>query len=255
MLFLFLYLFLIQLLKPAVLTLELRNRILHQSYHVIDADGAGELFQFVGDAGGGGVVVLADLGDADAGVVRREGVLRVGENLLVEFLAGSQATVHDLDVLAGFEAGEFDHAVGEVADLDGLAHVEDVDLVAGAHRGGFHHEAAGLGNGHEEAGDVRVGNRYRASLGDLVPEPRNHRAIGAEDVAESCRDELGAARVGALLYGEAEGLDVDLGEALGAAHDVGRVDGLVGRYHHHLLDVIFYTFVGHVPGAGDVDKH
>ncbi len=85
------------------------------------------------------MVVLADLGDADAGVVGREGVLGVGEDFLVELFAGSQAAVDDLDVLAGFEAGELDHAVGEVADLDGFAHVEDVDLVAGGHGRGFHH--------------------------------------------------------------------------------------------------------------------
>ncbi len=50
----------------------------------------------------------------------------------------------------------------------------------------------------------------------------------------------------ALLDGKAQRLDVDLGKALSAAHDVRWVDGLVGRDHDHLLNVIFYTLVGDV---------
>ena len=57
-----------------------------------------------------------------------------------------------------------------------------------------------------------------------------------------------------LFYGEAEGLNVDLGEALGATHDVGGVDGLVGRDHDHLLNTVLDTLVGDIAGASDIDE-
>ena len=49
-----------------------------------------------------------------------------------------------------------------------------------------------------------------------------------------------------LFYGEAEGLDVDFGKALGASHDVGGVDGLIGRDHDHLLDTVLDALVGNI---------
>ena len=99
-----------------------------------------------------------------------EGVLVVGEDLLVELFAWAEAAVLDLDVLVRGETCELDHPSGKIIDLDRLAHVEDEDLVAGRHRRCFHHEAAGLWDGHEEAGDLRMGHCYRAALCDLLAE-------------------------------------------------------------------------------------
>ena len=198
--------------------------------------------------------MFAHFGDADAFVEGRQGVLFGGEHFFVEFFAGPQAGVFDLDVFVGREAGQGDHPAGELVDLHGFAHIEDEDLVAGAHRGGLHHEAAGLGDGHKEAVDLGVRDGHRAALGDLLAEARDHGAVAAEDVAEAGGHELGRAGLLAIFDGEAEALDVDFGQALGAAHNVGGVHGLVGGDHHHFLDAVFHAFVGHVLGAIDVHE-
>ena len=51
-------------------------------------------------------------------MVGREGVLVVGEYLFVELFAWTKAAVLDLNVNVWREAGEADHAAGEVIDLD-----------------------------------------------------------------------------------------------------------------------------------------
>ena len=160
-------------------------------------------------------------------MVCRKGVLVVGEDFFVEFFSRAEAAVFDLDVFVRGVACELDHSSCEVVDLDGLAHVEDEDLVACGHCSGFHHKAAGLRDGHEKAGDLRMSHCHRASLGDLLAEARDHRAIRAEDVAEAGCDELCAAVHLALLESESERLDIDFSQTLGATHDVGRVDCLV----------------------------
>ena len=57
------------------------------------------------------------------------------------------------------------------------------------------------------------------------------------------------------LRARAERLYVDLGQALGAAHDVGGVDGLVGGDHDHLPHAILHALVGHLAGAANVNPH
>ena len=182
------------------------------------------------------------------------GILSVGEDFLVEFLARTESGVFDLDILADLEAGQRDHPPGEVVDLDGFAHVEGEYLVALGQCHGFHDEAAGLGNGHEVAGDAGVSDRDGAAFLDLFAETRDDGAVGSEDIAEARGDELGLALDLAGLEGEAEGLHVDLCETLGAAHDVGGIDGLVGGDHDHLLDTVLDAFVGDVAGAVDIDE-
>ena len=132
--------------------------------------------------------VFTGLGDADAVVESGQGILLAGENLLIEFLAGPQAGIFDLDIHVWFEACQTYHAPGEVVDTDRLAHVEDADAVAIAHGGSLHYEAASLGNGHEEAVDLAVRDRDRTALCDLFLEARDHRAIAAQHIAETRRD-------------------------------------------------------------------
>lgn len=174
------------------------------------------------------------------------GVLLCGEDFLVEFLSWAQAGVFDGDVLPRAQACQGDHAPRKVGDANGLAHVEHEDLVSGGHRGGLHHEAACLGDGHEEAGDVGVRNGNRASALYLLAEARDHRPVGAKDVAEAGGDKPRYSLAASGAEGEAKGLYVDLCQALGASHYVCGVDGLVGRYHNHLARAVFHAFVGNV---------
>ena len=170
------------------------------------------------------------------------GLLGIVEDLFVELLAIAEAGELYLDVLC---SGELDHALGEVDDADGGAHVEDEDLAALAHGTGLEDELAGFGDEHEEADDVGVGDGDGTALADLLLEDGDDRAVAAEDIAEAGGDELGDALDTALDDGLVERLAVDLTDALAATHDVGGVDGFVGGDHDELEGAILDGEVGH----------
>ena len=112
------------------------------------------------------------------------------------------------------------------------------------HAARLEHQRARLGDGHEVANDVAVGHRHGASALDLLAEEWYHRAVAAQHVAKAGGDEL---RVLAHLLGiEEERLAVDLGQALGAAHDVAGVHSLVGRYHDKLITTTTSAMTGAV---------
>ena len=128
-------------------------------------------------------------------------------------------------------------------------------MIACGDRCGFHDQLAGLGNGHEEAGDVRMGDRHRSAFGDLFAETRDYRAVRAEDVSETGGYELRGPLDRTLFDGQPERLYVNFGQAFGTAHDIGGIHGLVGRDHHHLFDVVFQAFQSDVACADDIDQH
>ena len=218
----------------------------------------GELYQALvggGDEGAallgdGGVRVVDGLSLADFVVGGFGGTLSGGEHLLVQLLAGAQTGVLNLDVLIGLEAGQANHAAGEVSNLDRLAHVEHENLAAVAHGAGLKDESAGLGDGHEEADDVRVGDGDGAALFNLLAESGYHGAIAAQNVAESGGDVAGVRGIGSI-GGQLriQALHVHLGRALGGTHYVGGVHGLVGGNHHELLHPVLAGNLGHVDGA------
>src|SRR5688572_28580656 len=80
--------------------------------------------------------------EEDLAVRRALVALVLVEELLEELLAGPEARVDDLDLAAGLLAREPDHLLGEVADLDRLAHVEREDLAALPEHRGLHDELA-----------------------------------------------------------------------------------------------------------------
>ena len=163
--------------------------------------------------------------------------LFVAEHLLVELLARTEARELDFDVLG---TAEQNHSFGQVGNLHGLAHVEDEYLAAVALRASFEHQLAGLGDEHEEADDIRVGDGDGSALLDLLLEEGNDAAVAAQHVAEAGGDKLGAAFHFAVLDGFVEALNVDFADTLRTAHDVGGIDGLVGGNHYELLDAVFH---------------
>ena len=132
-------------------------------------------------------VVFANCGDADLLVERRLGILFGGEHLLVEFLARTQASVLNLNIIRSTEE---DHALGEIGNLHGLAHVEDEDLTTVAHGASLEDELAGLGDEHEVTDDFRIGDCDGTAFFDLTFEEWDDRAVGTEDVAKAGGDEL-----------------------------------------------------------------
>src|SRR5690606_38228608 len=97
-------------------------------------------------------------------------VLLGGGKLLEELLARPNAREDDVDVLVRPQTGETDEVDGEVEDLHGFAHVEDEDLAALAHASRLQDELAGLGDGHEIAAHLRVRDRDRPALLQLLAE-------------------------------------------------------------------------------------
>ena len=195
-----------------------------------DVEGVGDADQLV-DLVGQPVVVVALVGgqDHDLLVARRDDPFALGDQLLVELLAGPQAREDDLDVLLRLEAVESDHVPGQIQDPDRLAHLEDEDLAPLSHRPGLQDQLGRLGDAHEVAGDLRMGHGHRAPLGDLLLEEGDHRSGTADDVPESDGDEAGL-RIPVAAGGH------QFADALGRPHDVGRPHGLVRGDQNEFID-------------------
>ena len=232
---------------------------------------AGEVFQEL-------VVVEGDgTADVDQLIVGLGEALFGHELLFIELLARAETGIDNLNIHTGLQAGEADHIAGQGVDLHRGAHVQDKDLAPVCISAGQHHEAHGLGDGHEIADDIRVGDRDWAALLNLLPENGNDRTVGAQDVAESHGHELGfdaaenlsravliCARFAQMCkqlrdFGGAagldlgvEGLDDHLAESLAGAHDVGGVHGLVGGDQDKTLTAVDHGSVGRLIGADGV---
>ena len=186
-------------------------------------------------------------GDAQFGVRGGECLFVVGQQLLEEFLARAQAGEGDGDLGLGV-AGQAHHGAGQVHDADGLAHVEHEGLATASHQAGLQHELGGLGDGHEIAGDVGVGDGDGAAVGDLFAELGDDAAAGAQHVAEA-HEHHGQGGHAVLV------LQDHLGQPLGGAHDVGGVHRLVAGDVDEAFDVEAGRHVGQHAGAEGVVAH
>lgn len=210
------------------------------------------------------VVVLADGGYHYLGMMGGLGLLLVAEDFLVKLL--SFAETGELYFYA-FCPRELYHALGKVDNLDGSSHVEDKDFTSFAHSAGFEDELACLGDEHEEADDVGMGDGDGASLEKLLLEDGDDTAVAAQNIAEAGGDELGDAFNLALDNSLVQGLAIDFADALGASHDIGGVDSLVGGdhdeflgfvlhgkvcYHARTIYIILYCYAGVVLHHGNV---
>ncbi len=158
--------------------------------------------------------------DEDLAVVGLAQTFLVHQDLLVELLAGAQSGELDLDIPVRDEAGQLDEVLGEVKDLDRVAHVEHEDIAAVAHGCRLDDKAHSLRDRHEIAHNVRVRHRDGTARQNLILEQRNDRTVRTEDIAEAHRHKF---RLGFL----AERLHDHLAQTLRRTHDVRRVDSLV----------------------------
>ena len=188
----------------------------------------------------------------DLGMGAWFGVLLGGKEFFEEFLAIAKSRELYLHT---FGSREGYHAFSKIDNLDGFSHVEDVNLSTIAHGTCFEHKAASLGDEHEVADNVGMGDLDRTALLDLLLEDWYHATVTAKDVAETSSDELGLwvlnvlkVRVvlkGSVGNGSIKSLTVDLADALGAAHYVGWIDGFVGGDHDELLGAILHGKVSY----------
>lgn len=181
---------------------------------------------------------------------RGVGTLLGGEQLLEELLPRADAGVDDLDILPRLEAREAYQVFGEVGNLHWLAHVEDEDSSVVLHASGLQDELRGLGDGHEVARHVGVGDGDGPSSADLLLEGGDNAPPAAEDIAEAHGDE------GMPLSGAGCGrTDDHLGDALGGPHDGGGVDRFVCGDVDEDLHGMFERQLREVRGAEDVVQH
>lgn len=158
--------------------------------------------------------------DVDQIVLRLLHALAAEQQLLIELLARAQAGILDGNVDIRLETGQADHIACQIVDAHGLAHVEHEDLAAAGIRARLKNELHGLGNGHEIADDALVRDRDGAAAADLLAKERDDAAGRAEDIAEAHGDILRCRAVVDHLHDH-------LAQALGCAHDIRGVDGLV----------------------------
>ena len=192
------------------------------------------------------VVHLDRVADVDQLVRCIRHALFVHEELLVELLAWAETYVLDLDVYIRGQSGESDEVPGHVVDLHRLTHVEDEDLAALRVVRRLEHQGDGLRDGHEVADDTLIGDGHRTALCDLLLEERDDGAVGAEDVTEADRDEVG------LRALPVHHLDDHLTDTLRGTHDVRRVHGLIGGDQDEALHAGVGRGTGGLEGAHDV---
>ena len=114
-----------------------------------------------------------------------------------------------------------------------------------AFHAGLKHQFAGLGDEHEIAHDIGMGDGDGAAGLDLLFKDGNDAAVAAQDVAETGGDELGLAFHLAVFLGLVEALDIDFADTFAAAHHIGGIHGLVGGNHHEFPDSVLHRHVGH----------
>ena len=95
-------------------------------------------------------------------------LLGVHEQFLVQLFAGAQTGDLDLHIYARLVAVEAYQAVGQIHDLDRLAHVQHVDAAALRQTAGLQNELRGLGDGHKVADNIGMRDGHRAAALDLL---------------------------------------------------------------------------------------
>ncbi len=147
-----------------------------------------------------------------------------------QFFPGAHAGVFDPNIVAQPQPFQPNQALGQLLDPDLVTHVQHEQSAGGPERGGQEHQAGRLGDRHEEALRVGVGDRDRSASFDLTQQRRYHAATTTEHVAKAHRrqDRCRRCRL-------ADSDNHQLGHAFGQAHEAGRVDRFVGRDDHDPL--------------------
>ena len=192
------------------------------------------------------VVHLDWVADVDQLVRCIRHALFVHEELLVELLAWAETHVLDLDVDIRGQSGESDEVPSHVVDFHRLSHVEDEDLAALRVVRRLEHQGDGLRDGHEVADDPLVGDGHWTAFCDLLLEERDDGAVGAEDVTEADRDEVG------LRVLPVHHLDDYLTDTLRGTHDVRRVHSLIRGDQDEALHAGVGRGTGGLEGTHDV---
>ena len=126
-------------------------------------------------AGSSGRVSIVRIGPSSPSLRCSDGPMTAS----LSFSPGQHAGDLDRDVDAGLVAAEPDHALGQLVDVDLLAHLEREDVAPGGGGGRGHHELHRFVGAHEVAGHPLVGDGDRPAVGDLALERAGSRCRGS----------------------------------------------------------------------------
>src|ERR1039457_7394003 len=104
------------------------------------------------------------------------------------FLTWTKTGKLNLDVSFRLEPREQNKILGQIRDLDGLAHFEDESLSTLADRESVQNQLGSLRNGHKIACHFRVSNCHRAACGNLFLEDWNNTSVASEYISEAHRN-------------------------------------------------------------------
>src|SRR5215469_5289178 len=194
----------------------------------------------------------------DTNIGRR---LLTREQYLVQPFARADAGEDDVDVTTWFETAQADHSLGQIDDLDRLAHVQHVNrrgcvrrLKRVARRG--NDEIAGFADCHEITHHVLMRHRHRPASLDLRLKFRNHRTVRGKHITEPHRDHphrrFAAIRLLSLSPTRIEGLTIHFREPLRRPEHRDWINRLVRRNHHHCVRASIARRVSNVNGAKHV---
>jgi hypothetical protein len=164
-------------------------------------------------------------------VGRGDDVLFRGDEFFGEFFSGPEPGEDDVDVSAGFFAGEAHQFLGHAGNFHRGAHFQEENLAPPAQPSRLEDQVGRFGDGHEIAGHFGVGHGNGAAFFQLAAEQGQHRTGGADDVAEAHRHEADP------VCGH--GLQDKLGQAFAGSHDAGGAHSLIRGHQHEALGPIF----------------
>src|ERR1035441_6113759 len=161
------------------------------------------------------------------------------------FLTWTKTGKLNLDVSFRLEPREQNKILGQIRDLDGLAHFEDEYLSALADGESLQNQLGRLRNGHKIAGHFRVSDCYRAACGNLFLEDWNNTSVASEYIPEAHRNEF-------CTTLHLECANEQLCCALRNAHHTGWPNRLICGNHGKIVDSVLSRCTGDVPGPENV---
>jgi len=85
------------------------------------------------------------------------------EKLFMHFFTRTKTGINNFDIPARLQTRQHDHFFGKFAYQYGLTHIQHQYFSALTDGAGLQDKAGRFGNGHEEAGDIRMGDSHRAT--------------------------------------------------------------------------------------------
>ena len=153
--------------------------------------------------------------------------------------AGPLTDELELDIALRLEAMKLDQIASELDDTHRLPHVEHEGIAGGGQHRRLQDQLHGLGNRHEVAHCLWIGNGQRASARKLPTKQGNHAATAAQDIPKTDRGVGKIVRDGDLMHKH-------FTDAFRSSHHTRRVHGLVTRDENETANARGHGRIQHI---------